>query len=141
MSLHIYIDTIAHSEQRYETVGDYWRPALPAGSIERTEIRVSQMDNEKYELLVAIHEMIEEHLTRERGVTEAEITAYDVQYEASRTSESLEEPGDNPDAPYHKEHVLATEIERFIAAKLGVNWIDYERTIQNLSAAGTAGAI
>ena len=133
MPLHIYIDTIPHAAQRYETVGDYWRSELRTQSLGRTEIRVSELGNEAYELLVAIHEMVEEFLTRGKDISEAEITSYDVAYEAARTEESLEEPGDNPDAPYHKEHVTATEIEKFIAAKLGVNWAEYEQAVRNLS--------
>lgn len=138
MALHIYIDTIPHREQRYPTVGDYWRPMLCGyKGLHRLEVRVSDMQNEDYEFLVAIHELIEEHLTRKRGITEGEITAYDVQYEAARTSESIAEPGDNPDAPYHKEHVFATKIERLLADELGVDWDTYDSIVENLKAKET----
>lgn len=133
MSLHIYIDTIAHEEQRYPTVGDYWRPEVPHHALKRTEIRVSEMGNEAYELLVAIHEMVEEYLTREAGITEQQITQYDVQYEAARTAESLDEPGENEDAPYHKQHLTATEIERFIAERIGVDWDEYNNAVNSLA--------
>ena len=132
MALHIYIDTIPHSEQRYPTVGDYWRPQVPANALKRLEVRVSDLENEDYEFLVAIHELIEEHLTRKRGISEDAITAFDVAYEAARTEDSINEPGDHPDAPYRKEHFFATSIERLIAAELGVDWMAYSAKIDNL---------
>ncbi len=133
MALHIYIDTIPHSEQRYSTVGDYWWPPVQrTGMTERLEVRVSDMGNEDYEFLVAIHELIEAHLTRMRGISEDEITAFDVAFEAARTTDSIDEPGDHPDAPYRYEHFFATSIERLIAAELGVDWMAYSAKIESL---------
>ena len=132
MALHIYIDTIPHSEQRYPTVGDYWRPSIPAHAIERLEVRVSELENEDYEFLIAVHELIEEHLTRKHGISEQEITAFDIVYEASRAPASVAEPGDHPDAPYRKEHFFATSIERLIAAELGIDWLAYSAKIDSL---------
>lgn len=132
MALHIYIDTTPHSEQRYPTVGDYWRPSIPKYALERLEVRVSDLGNEDYEFLVAIHELIEEHLTRKRGISEEEITKFDMAYEASRTPESIDEPGDHPDAPYNKEHIFATHIERLVAEELGVDWDAYSDKINSL---------
>lgn len=132
--LHIYIDTIPHSEQRYETVGDYWRPAgNHPGFIPRLEVRVSEMGNEDYEFLVAIHELVEEHLTRKHGISEDTITAFDIQYEQNRAEDDTNsEPGDSPDAPYHQEHLLATSVERIVASMLGVNWDTYDAVVNSL---------
>ena len=131
MGLHIYIDTIPHAEQRYPTVGDYWEDALVSGETKR-EVRVSDMSNEDYEFLVAIHEQIEQHLCKKRGISEQSITDFDVKFENSRTSESLAEPGNHPDAPYHKEHVFATEIERRLAEELGIDWATYDKFVDSL---------
>jgi hypothetical protein len=98
---------------------------------ERLEVRVSDMGNEDYEFLIAIHELIEEHLTRKRGISEAAITAFDVAFEAARTADSTDEPGDSPNAPYRNEHIFATSIERLIAAELGVDWLSYSNKINN----------
>jgi hypothetical protein len=38
----------------------------------------------------------------------------------------------DPHAPYHKEHVFATEIEKMIAKKLKVNWSMYGKKINDL---------
>ena len=133
MALHIYIDTIPHRQHRYPTVGDYWRPATQrTGSPERLEVRVSDMGNEDYEFLVAIHELIEEHLTRKHGISEEAITAFDVAFEATRTPDDNSEPGDALEAPYRSEHQYATYIEKQLAYALGVNWFEYGEAIDNL---------
>ena len=135
MSLHIYIDTIPHREQRYPTCGDYWRRSGQRSGIERLEVRVSSLNNEDYEFLVAMHELIEEHLTRKRGITSEQIDEFDMAFENARAGkeERTEEPGDSPDAPYRKEHQFATNIERILAAELGIEWAEYERAISELA--------
>jgi hypothetical protein len=42
------------------------------------------------------------------------------------------EPGDHPGAPYHREHVFATRIERLLAEELGVDWNAYSAAIEAL---------
>lgn len=128
MSLYIYVDTIPHSNHRYPTVGDYWW----SESQSRLEVRVSDFENADYEFLVAIHELIEAYLAKKRGISEDSITAFDVAFEEARTEDSIDEPGDHPDAPYRKEHFFATSIERLVAAELGVDWTVYEAKINSL---------
>lgn len=123
----IEIETIPHASQRYETCGDYFLD----GDVRR--FRISDMGNEDFEFLVRIHEQIEEHLTRRRGITEESITAFDIEYESKRQSGDFSEPGDNTNAPYFREHQLATQIERKLASELGVDWDMYNTTVENLS--------
>jgi hypothetical protein len=130
--LHIYIDTIPHDEQRYPTVGDYWHPVLPGGTM-TTEIKVSDMGNPDYEFLVALHEQIEAHLCMKRGISDEAITSFDIKFENERTDNMLfDEPGNSKDAPYHKEHVFATSIEKLVAAEIGVSWDDYDTAVNSL---------
>jgi hypothetical protein len=42
------------------------------------------------------------------------------------------EPGDDPTAPYHREHVFATKIERMLAEELGIDWDAYDKTVNAL---------
>ncbi len=35
-------------------------------------------------------------------------------------------PGDDPKAPYFKEHLFTTIVERMVAAEIGVEWADYD---------------
>lgn len=116
---------VPHRKQRYETVGD-WVPGKP------TEIRVSKMRDERYEFLVALHEMIEYELCKMSGVTDKEVVAFDVSFEAERRRNihpADAEPGNDPRAPYRKEHEFATSVEMMVARRLGVRWSDYEKTL------------
>jgi hypothetical protein len=131
VALHIYIDTIPHAEQRYPTVGDYWNELLPGGT-PKTEVRISDMANEDYEFLVALHELVEQHLCKMRGISVETIDAFDIQFEAVRQPESFDEPGDALNAPYHKEHVFATWIERLVAHEMGVDWDAYNNIVNSL---------
>ena len=119
--------TIPHESQQYATVGD-WR--TDAAGL--TAFTVSDMDNELYERLVFLHEFVEQTLCLARGISEESVTAFDVAYEAARTPENLEEPGDDERAPYRAEHCFATGIERQFAAECGVVWADYEKAVMGL---------
>ncbi len=125
--LDIHIKTIPHAQQRYETTGDYW------DEFGVVNVRVSDMGNDDYAMLVAIHELVELWLTRRRGIKEADITAFDVAFEANRPAGDESEPGDAPDAPYQNEHNFATAVERMVCAALGVKWADYERAVLAVS--------
>lgn len=122
------ITQVPHRKQRYETVGD-WIPGKPA------QIRVSKMKDQRYVFLVALHEMIEYELCKMHGITDREVVAFDVNFEAERRMNLHPvdaEPGDHPKAPYRNEHEFATMIEMMVAQKLGVSWSDYEKTVLSL---------
>ena len=123
----IQLRTIPHSEQRYETVGDWEN--LPEGSL---RISVSDMGNDDYAFLVAIHELVEVWLCNRRGITDEAVSAFDIEYEKNRPEGDESEPGDHPDAPYRKEHFFATNIERMIALELGVDWAQYDKAVMSL---------
>jgi hypothetical protein len=123
------ISQVPHSKQRYETVGD-WIPGRPA------EIRVSRMKDQRYVFLVALHEMIEYELCKKNGISDNEVVAFDVHFEAERrrNMHPVEaEPGNDPRAPYRDEHDFATMIEMMVAQKLGVKWSAYEKTLLSLA--------
>lgn len=126
--MRIVIETIPHAAQRYETVGDYWTD--PDGTL---HIKVSEMVNPDHEFLVALHELVEAKLCEKRGISDAAITAFDVEFEEARGDNDLSEPGDDPMAPYQNEHCIATGVERIACAALGVRWADYESEINRLS--------
>jgi hypothetical protein len=122
------IETIPHEEQRYPTVGDYW---LDENGVE--QIRVSTMLDWRYEVLVAVHEIVEMALTRQRGIPEEHITEFDTQFEKQKEHGVLSgEAGDNVNAPYRKEHFFATNLERLFAAELDVDWFEYDRYVDAL---------
>ena len=118
----IHIETIPHKEQRYETVGDWW--IAPDA---KWQIRVSRMNNWKYELCVALHELVEMALCYVADVPQEVIDEFDMHYDGSQI-----EPGDDRHAPYHKQHCVATGVERIMAALLGVKWADYDNAVNAL---------
>src|SRR5947209_105995 len=132
--LHIVVKTIPHSEQRYPTCGDYWDD--PDGT---QHIRVSDMHNVEYEFLVAFHELIEKELARIRGISEQAISKFDIMYEQERAEGHHgkgDEPGMDSRAPYHKEHLFATQLEMALAKEMGVEWSTYNQAVENLDGIG-----
>jgi hypothetical protein len=123
--LKINIKSIPHKKQRYNTVGDYW------AKNGREQIRISNMQNWRYELLVAIHEIIEAFLCKDREISEGKIMDFDIKFEELRTSKNAE-PGMHKNAPYREEHKFATRVERMLARELGVNWKKYDKAVSSL---------
>jgi hypothetical protein len=124
--LHIVIETIDHSKQRYPTVGD-WQ-IDKAGNL---HITVSKMSDQRYEFLIGMHEAIEAYLAIHAGVSPEAVDKFDRAYEAKRKPGDDSEPGDDPRAPYHREHVFATKVERLLAHELGVDWSAYGREVSS----------
>ena len=116
----IIIETVDHTDQRYDTSGDWQTGQNPA---EAHLIRVSKLGNDYFEHLVAIHEYIEMVWCLKHGVTAGAVDAFDM---AWTPHNGYEEPGDDPAAPYYVGHQLALGVERILAANLGVWWDCYE---------------
>lgn len=122
----IVIEFIPHNKQRYETVGDwYYKKGV-------LHIKVSMMSDWRYEVLVAIHELAEVMLCRQRGIETAVVDRFDMEFERKRKPGNEDEPGDDPRAPYRKEHFFATNIERQLALELGVDWKTYDKEVVSL---------
>lgn len=142
----IIIRTIPHDAQRYDTCGD-WLVDKDHNGDPYMMISVSDLGDWRKEFLIGIHEMVETALCLHDGVDEESVSAFDVAYEAKRRFQltgaepSAEwdpritpdsEPGDHPDAPYQRQHGLATAVERMMAPLLGVKWAEYEDSVLGL---------
>jgi hypothetical protein len=125
--MNIHIETIPHEKQRYPTVGDWW--FIDSGDL---ELRISELTDWRYEMLIAIHELWEVILCKHRKISQEAVDNFDRQYEARRQENDDSEPGDAPDAPYKREHCSATGAERTLAAELGVDWKEYEDELYSL---------
>ena len=112
---------IPHKSQRYDTAGDYW--ITKRGN---WQIRISEMKPD-YEFMVLIHELIEFYLTQKRGISEESITYFD-------TGEGAEsdDPGTMKNAPYHKEHMFSTKIEKLLCKELNIDWEKYDKSFSKL---------
>jgi len=73
--------------------------------------------------------MIEAYLAIHAGVSPAAVDRFDKAYEAKRKRGDDSEPGDDPKAPYYRQHQIATGIERLLAVELGVDWSTYDREV------------
>lgn len=119
----IIIETIPHLNQRYDTVGDWFFDT--DGTL---HIKVSKLSDPSHEYLIVVHELIEVLLCQHDGVSQEAVDAFDKAFSADRD----EEPGDDPGAPYRKQHCFATGVERMLAAELGVDWKAYEQELNDL---------
>lgn len=122
------IVTVPHTSQRYNTVGDWQYD--PVGNL---LITVSDMGDWKKELCVAFHELIEVMLCKDRGIQQELVDRFDMEYEDHRMPyDKTSEPGDDPGAPYRREHFFATSLERLLCAELGLDWGEYEKAVCGL---------
>jgi len=113
------IKVIPHSQQRYDTCGDY------VGERD-LYIMVSETQNEDYNFLIGLHEWIEAYLCKKRGIPFDAITKFDIEFKGRG------EPGNNREAPYKREHRFATKIEKMVCKELGCDWNQYDQAVQAL---------
>jgi hypothetical protein len=126
----IIIEFIPHSLQRYETVGDYFYDEN--GDL---NIKVSDLGDEYMNRLVVLHELIEEAITKKRGITETEIMKFDLLFEEEAKygkHPEIEEPGRDKRAPYRNEHIFAEIMERLFAQEMEIDWTDYDKEVMSL---------
>jgi hypothetical protein len=125
----INIQTIPHASQRYNTGGDYW---IDANGVR--QIRISDFGDPNLEFLILIHELVEIKLNEKAGVTDAMVDQFDFEYERNRLPGDESEPGDDPRAPYYRQHQFATRVERDMAEQLGVDWDTYGKRYEEMLA-------
>jgi hypothetical protein len=116
----IEINFIPHSQQRYNTDGDYF------SKNNKWTALVTHMKDWRYSIACAIHELIEMSLTKDHGLHWDIITKYD------ESHPEFLDPGHHPDAPYHKEHMIAEGFEKQVIKMFGLNWDDYEKAYDEL---------
>lgn len=121
----IVIETIPISEMRYPTCGDYW---IDEDGI--MQVRVADTGDEAYNQAIMLHELWESFLIT---VPIDEIDVFDIEFEKRRQDGDFNEPGDDPKAPYQKEHCSATGIERIFIALKNKKWKEYEEVVNKLS--------
>ena len=125
--LNLQIKTVPDDQQRYNTVGDYY-----VDENGKRVFVISDMHDWRYEILTAIHELVEGALCRKRGITDDQIDAFDLAYQAARPEGDVSEPGDSTEAPYYHEHQFANKIERMLSDELEVDWDEYCRVVDVL---------
>ena len=117
--------TIKHKEQRYDTAGDYITNKDGIDVYNISELKKGW----RAELAVLIHEMVEYQLCKEKGIKEEEISKFDTQDVEPKYED---DPGMSPKAPYHKEHLTATKIEKYVIKTLGLDFKEYDEDFSKL---------
>lgn len=108
------------SHQRYDTLDDYWLKD------DVLTFRITKQSEDWKNLFILIHAMIEYVLTSEKGITEKEITDFDIEFEKDeKRVKKYWEPGMDKNAPYHKEHKIALKVEQLMCKHLGINFKQY----------------
>lgn len=117
--MNIRLEFISHSQQRYDTCGD-WFYDEEGNLVIRVSNDTSDFPTEDSQHLVAIHELIEVLLCRKRGITQKMVDEFDMGEGAYANIPTGEESGDQPGAPYQKEHRFAMLVEHLMAHELGL---------------------
>lgn len=120
------IFSIPHKFQAYPTCGNwqFTNNRVPV-------IFVSKEMGDDSAMLVAIHELVEVFLCQKAGITEQQVDDFDIAYEKNRIGGD-DEPGDDPDAPYQRQHNIATGIERLLCAEIGMTWDAHAKNVEKL---------
>lgn len=124
----IEIKTVRHRDQRYPTQGDWFFDEDRV-----LQIRVSEMGDERSEIAVALHEITEAICCGIEGITEQEVTEFDLQFEKERDAGQHgedEEPGHDTRAPYNEAHKRAESVERVFCAAVDLLWDDHDRKVK-----------
>lgn len=127
MMNNVTVHVVPHAAQRYPTCGDWY-----FDTDDNLIIKVSEMGDWRYHHLVAIHEYSEAVMCRANGVTQKQVDEFDMNYEANRKPDDESENGDHIEAPYYRQHQIATGNERILAQQMGVDWVEYEKAIGKL---------
>lgn len=118
--------TVPQSFQEYRTAGNYaW---TDSGIL---VIFVTECGVEAYENAIFIHEFFEANVCKSKGISNDDITAFDNEFEKD-PKHILDEPGDEPDAPYRDEHNLATAVERMFIGACSLSWKEYDEAVDKL---------
>ena len=123
----IKIDPIYHPLQKYDTAGDYWELE------DSWFVKISIMKDWRWMYLVMIHELVEMALTKHHNIKWEDIDEFDMRGEGK----DHPDPGTLKSAPYHNEHMLATQIEKKLAKMLGVDWGEYNAAFEELEYANS----
>lgn len=127
----IEIKVVAHARQRYATCGDWFY--RPDGS--KLVLNVSRMRDRRSEIAIILHELAEALLCEHDGISQEAVDLFDM----GPIGSALDEPGDDPAAPYHQQHRAATRVERVMVESLGMTWDEHGAVVDALFGEKTHG--
>jgi len=131
----INIEVIPHSEQLYDTAGNWFLD--DAGVL---QIRISRMKDPVYTHLVALHELVEALVESMKFGDLVppqwlilQTDQFDQTFEKQRhKNDYASEPGYSNGCPVYQGHMLASAVEHLAAMLLKIDYNDYQKAIGNL---------
>ena len=129
----IIIEVIPHKNQRYSTCGDWQLP-----NPDTLAITVSDTGNDRSNMLVAIHELVEALLCMSQGISPEMVDAQGISpemvddWDIHGLGSQMNEPGEHPGAPYHWQHRAADIVERIVCMQFGMSWLLHETLVEDL---------
>lgn len=115
---------------RYDTAGDYYYKE--DGTL---KFEIADTGNTLYNKILLVHEIVEQALTEDKGITADMVDQFDFMFEKERQEgyhDLDEEPGMDGRCPYQREHLVATAMEMIILSHAGKKWIDYDEKVVTL---------
>lgn len=113
---HIVIDFTAATDQRYDTIGD-WFYTEP----DTLRIVVNAGPTQKLAWPIAIHELAEALLCKAAGISQAAVDEWDI----TGPGKDLDDPGAHTKAPYFNQHMQATQFEQLMLQFLDIDEAEY----------------
>lgn len=146
MDVPIIIEFVDHKDQRYDTCGDWQEirpPRPPKDAYEgqlapppHYKISVSRTHNWRSSVAVAVHELVEMVLCIDACISQAQVDTFDFDWEQRQNDPRVlplyDEPGDDPHAPYYKQHQIATTVERILIEAFGLTWHKHNAILDDL---------
>jgi hypothetical protein len=86
---------------------------------------------------ILLHEFVEAVLCWLHDVSEREVSAFDENFfkeKAQGVEHLYGEPGADPSAPYHSEHMIATRFESQFIEACGLSWTKHEENCERIYA-------
>lgn len=120
----IIIKTIEQSNQRFFECGDWFYDAED----DTLTVFVSRMADWRSEIAVAVHEAVEACMCLADDIPQTEIDFFDHNFYKTHDDATLE-AGNDKDAPYFKQHVAATFVEREVCSQTGLEWKQHEDNV------------
>lgn len=115
------INLIKHSDQRYNTVGDWYTTET-----DEIVINVSDSGNNDTNFLVTVHELIEQYLCERHNISATTVDNWDTSHPDAK------DPGSLPGCPYGLAHGIALSIEKYLSSILGMDWKAHEELLDSL---------
>ncbi len=117
--MNILVKIIPIAEMRYPTLGDYY---VDPKDRNLTIICLPEELHEPARSALLVHELVEMKLCLQHGISFESIDEWDKWFEVNGEGD---EPGEDPRAPYFKEHAVASQIESLFLANTGLDLSEY----------------